>query len=550
VSTTSLFLMLFAQVFVNEKAKLVANDGQFGDHLGTSVALFQDRIFSGAPDNFPATGFVRSGSVYVFEPFGSTWQQVAQLIPSNGTSKGEFGQSVAFDGLRLIVGAPGATATTVPGSKGLAYVYSKSGSTWVEDAILDPADSVKRFGEAVDIEGDTLIVGAPFEGAGCAYIYTRAGFNWSKQAKLVASSAAPGDTFGSSVLLQGNEAYVGAPQADGTSADSGAVYVFTKSGSSWIQTQKLTASSGHGDDYFGWSLAVDGSTLVIGAIGVDTAPWLDHGGAYIFEWSGQQWQEKHFFVSKGYLEPQRFGHSVAVRSDKLLIGGPDELFTPGFVHIFSYVNSTPLQHVKATSKDGWFVPGVPSYQSGLGWSLSLDGSRVAAGALGATGLSAQTAGAVYVFDIQMQNPAPTIYCSAKQDSFGCVPNFFHSGAPSIAGAQAAQFYTVYCMDVPPKVMSMLFYSTSGPSNAPFAGGVLCLQQPIQATLPIKTLDLGFYPPCSGRFSYDFNSWIASGNDPQLIAGQSVWMQYWYRDPGGLPGTNIGLSDALFVVIGP
>jgi hypothetical protein len=554
MSVTCGLLLIIAQVCVAEQAKLTASDGQYWDLFGASVDMFQDRIVVGAENNRPPTIGTITGSAYVFELVGGSWQQMAQVAPSNAKPKGKFGRAVACDSLRLIVGAPEAS-TSIVGAKGLAYVYSKVGTGWIEEAILDPGEFALHFGAAVDIDGDTLLVGAPGHPSGSVYAYTRSGTTWNKQAKLQPSdnSATIDGWFGSSLLLRGDTAVVGAYRADGTAKTSGAVYIFVRTGTSWVESQKLIGSSGKTDDFFGISLALDSSVLVVGALGMGspTNPWLTmHGGAYLFEWSGQQWQEKQRFIPKSYIWNDQMGMSVALHGEALMLGAPSAIFTPGFIHISSYANSAATEHVKVSSKDGWPVPGIPGGGGGVGWSLALNGSRLISGAPFAHGVGTNNEGGVYVFTVQMQNPAPTFYCSGKQDSKGCIPHFYHAGIPSVSGALGGQAYKLHCRNVLPRVPSMLFYSINGAANQPFVGGFLCLQQPLRGTQMLMTRSGGNGFPCSGLYDYDFNEWIASGNDPQLTVSQNVWMQYWYRDPTGIPGVNIGLSDAIHVTICP
>src|SRR5687767_6975721 len=119
MSITTGLLLVLAQVCVTEQVTLSANDGQYGDEFGASVDMFQDRILVGAQYNRPPTIGSITGSAYVFELVGGTWQQVVQLTPSNPKPKGKYGAAVACDGSRLLVGAPAASPTSVLGSKGL-----------------------------------------------------------------------------------------------------------------------------------------------------------------------------------------------------------------------------------------------------------------------------------------------------------------------------------------------------------------------------------------------------------------------------------------------
>src|SRR5262249_19842522 len=138
------------------------------------------------------------------------------------------------------------------------------------------------FGTSVSLNVDTAIVGA--NGAtpgGAAYVYVRNGMTWPLQQKLVASDAATADNFGTSVSVDVDTAIVGANADDDKGTSSGSPYTFSRSGNTWTQQQKLLASDGVASDYFGVSVALKGTTAVVGAWGRDDAG-TDTGAAYVF----------------------------------------------------------------------------------------------------------------------------------------------------------------------------------------------------------------------------------------------------------------------------
>jgi catechol 2,3-dioxygenase-like lactoylglutathione lyase family enzyme len=140
--------------------------------------------------------------------------------------------------------------------------------------------------------------------------------------------------------------------------------------------------------------------------------------------------------------------------------------------------------------------------------------------------------------------AVTVYCTAKPNSLGCVPSIESSGTPSVS---AGSGFTVRTSNVLDRVFGLYFYSKSGPSNAPFQGGILCAQPPLTQTTP---QDSGGTLPCTGVLQIDFNAWAASGKDPALLTGQQVWIQTWSRDPGFAPPNNTSLSDAVTFTLCP
>ena len=137
------------------------------------------------------------------------------------------------------------------------------------------------------------------------------------------------------------------------------------------------------------------------------------------------------------------------------------------------------------------------------------------------------------------------YCTAKSASIGCLPAIAWSGAPS--ASSLAPFLITASAVINNKV-GILIYGKNGPSAAPFQGGTLCMNPPIVRT-PLQSSG-GTPPPnnCSGKLSFDFNAYVASGKDPGLVAGQQVNGQYWFRDPADPFGT--GLSNAIEFTIQP
>jgi hypothetical protein len=122
---------------------------------------------------------------------------------------------------------------------------------------------------------------------------------------------------------------------------------------------------------------------------------------------------------------------------------------------------------------------------------------------------------------------PQTYCSPKANSLGCLPRVHFAGTPS---ASAGSGFALTCTEAINNKNGLLFYSTHGAASAPFQGGVLCVKAPIKRTTLMNSH--GNPPPadCSGSFAFDFNAFIATGQDPALVASQPVWCQFWSRDP--------------------
>ena len=280
-----------------ETAKLTASDGVVGDWFGQSVAVDGDTVVVGASEDDG------SGSAYVFtKAADSVWTdatQTAKLTASDGDNFDEFGKSVAVDGDTVVAGAPNNDGY------GSAYVFIKPAAGWgdaTQTAKLTPgatddgaAGLAGTFGAAVAVDGDTVVVGASaYSGSqGRAYVFTKPSGGWedAERTAELATSDAEKNQFGWSVAVDGNTVVVGAHTDDASDSvnDSGSVYVFTKATDSvWAdatETVKLTATDGASGDQFGWSIAAGGGTVVVGAHW-DDDKGADSGSAYVYGVSG------------------------------------------------------------------------------------------------------------------------------------------------------------------------------------------------------------------------------------------------------------------------
>jgi hypothetical protein len=302
--------------------------------------------------------------------------QQAYLKASNtGTINDQFGFSVAVSGNTVAAGAPTeqSSATGINGKQddnsadnaGAVYVFVQDGSDWSQQAYLKASntDAYDLFGFGVAISGDTLAVGAPGEAslatginndqndnsaneAGAVYIFVRNGSSWSQQAYIKASNTGAGDKFGLRVALSGDTLLVGAQfedsnatgvngdQSDNSAEDSGAVYVFTRNGTTWSQQAYLKASNTNEGDVFGRSVDISGETIVIGSAESSNATGVNGdqsnndadyaGAAYVFTRSGNAWSQQAYLKASNTDRRDLFGHDVAISGDTVAVGAPLE----------------------------------------------------------------------------------------------------------------------------------------------------------------------------------------------------------------------------------
>jgi uncharacterized repeat protein (TIGR01451 family) len=235
---------------------------------------------------------------------------------------------------------------------GSAYVFVRSGSNWAEQAKLTASDAAAgdNFGISVAISGDTAVVGAFGDNtdagdlSGSAYVFVRPGSNWAEQAKLTASDAAASDSFGYSVAIDGDTAVVGAPNDSDAGYKSGSAYAFARSGSSWTEQAKLTAPDAAEFDEFGTSVAVSDDTAVVGAFG-DSDAGNSSGSAYVFVRSGSSWTEQAKLTASDAAANDQFGFSVAISGDTAVAGAPNDneaAFAAGAAYVLVNVTEADL----------------------------------------------------------------------------------------------------------------------------------------------------------------------------------------------------------------
>ncbi len=453
---------------------------------------------------------------------GSLVAAIGYFKASNAETQDQFGAAVALsgDGNTLAVSARGESSSASGGQSdnsesgsGAVYVFTRSGGTWSQQAFLKAsnAGSGDEFGSALSLsdDGNTLAVGAYGEAsgaggdqgddsagwAGAAYVFTRSGNTWSQRAYLKASNIGSGDEFGSALSLSddGNTLVVGAWREDsaatgvdgnqvddcGTTSpvncasDSGAVYVFARSGGTWSQQAYVKASNADSNDFFGRALALnaDGNTLVVGARGESSSAGGNQadnsasasGAAYVFTRSGTSWSQEAYLKASNVGYRDYFGDAVTLSDDgnTLVVGAWGERsnavgvdgdqtndFAPlsGAAYVFTRSGGAWNQqaYLKASNTD---LSGYDYFGQSL--SLSSDGTTLAVGAYledsNATGLdgdqaddSATESGAVYLFTHSAGGWNQQAYLKAgntgASDSFGWSLSLSGDGQTLAVGA--------------------------------------------------------------------------------------------------------------------
>jgi uncharacterized repeat protein (TIGR01451 family) len=355
----------------SQQAYLKPINTQEGERFGHSVGISGDSIVVGAfwdgqlkqgvnpdPTLVLPNGAPFSGAAYTYIRVGTNWFPEAYIKASN-TKKtlgfgDNFGNSVAISGDIMAVGAPYESSNAVgidgdqkntQGYGGAVYLFGRTAGVWVQQAyVKGPVLKGQEFGWSVAASGSTVVVGAPYENSGssgtagdeantsapqsgAAYVYASSGGVWGLQAYLKASNTDAQDQFGTAVSVSGDTVAVGAiwedsnatgingDQTDNSLSNSGAAYVFVRSGSLWSQQAYIKASDPTANSQFGAPLGLDGDTLVVGS------PYHYSGEGYVFTRSGTAWSQLALlFPSNG---ASFFSTSVGVSGTTIVAGGFD-----------------------------------------------------------------------------------------------------------------------------------------------------------------------------------------------------------------------------------
>ena len=526
-----------------EEAKLVPLDGIAGQEFGDAVAVDGDTLVVGAIRDDDAGTW--AGAAYVFVRAAGVWSEQAKLVPADLSSGDFFGDAVALHGETLVVGAPGQDSTAQ--NAGAAYAYVRQGTTWTQQAKLVASGSAAQaFGAAAAIDGDTLVVGAknedaPKKNSGAAYVFTRGGTIWSEQAVLLASDADEDDFFGWSVAVDGDAAIVGAYM---DVFETGKAYTYARSGTTWTEEAVLVASDAEIGAHFGGAVAIDGATAVVGAYFASPSGVIQAGSAYVFTRQGTAWTEQAQLVATDGATTDRFGNAVALEGDTILVGAFQDdhpgRIDAGSAYVFARGGTTWTELHKLVVDDG---------QTGdrFGNSVDLSGTAMAFGAPLDDEAAGLDSGSAYVF----RQVAFEGYCTSGTSTSGCNAALSASGT---ASASATSGFVLMAADVEGDRNGVFFFGTNGRQANPWGNGtsLQCVVPPVKRGGPLLGTGASG-PQCEGAFSQDLNAlWCQScpkpGHNPGT--GAVVQAQLLYRDPFSTSNKTTSLSDAIEFVVAP
>ncbi len=317
-------------------AELTASDGADGDFFGFAVGISGNTVVVGAPDHAVGGSF-QQGAVYIFVRPSTGWSdmtETAELTVSDGQVGDRLGYSLAIQGNTVVSGAANASPNGST-DEGAAYIFVEPNTGWATtsqfNAELAASDGslYDQFGWSTAMYGDTVVIGAygTNGGSGSAYVFVKPASGWSnatQTAELTGTDAAPYYFFGWSVAISGNTICVGATQQD-LSTETGKAYVYREPSRGWTnmtQTAELTPSDGTAGEEFGVSVSILNSTVAVGALnGTATG-----GAAYVFLESSTGWRNENQsakLTAANGSASNKFGQSVLIAGQELIVGAPN-----------------------------------------------------------------------------------------------------------------------------------------------------------------------------------------------------------------------------------
>lgn len=405
----------------------------FMDPAGSVLGSFgREVLIQGDNMLITANGANNQGAVFALRRIGGVWTP-KQKFTGSTTAQGDFfGMTAALDGNQAVVGAT--QDDDLGFNSGSVFLYEYNGTNWVETAqIFAPdGDSSDKFGSAVALSGDLLVVGASADelglinNVGSIYVFRKVAGVWGFEQKVLGSSAAAGAEFGWDVQTDGTTILASALGESNGLNTTGAVYAFSFDGLNWNEDQRFFPSVGGDGDWFGWSMNLEGERVAIGA------PQHTGGGAvYVFERQGGAWTELDKVVSASTVSGDALGWSVDLQWPVLVAGAPGAVGIPtspagasdGAVYKFNFTGAewVDVQHWVSGDVN---VTSFPPPQMGM--SVALDGKTVISGAPFANTTAASNAGRVYRFDskaIGFQILTPTVIAgqNAQLGIWGGIP---------------------------------------------------------------------------------------------------------------------------------
>ncbi|WP_411955639.1 beta strand repeat-containing protein, partial [Cysteiniphilum sp. SYW-8] len=405
-STINLSAVADAPVFVNkditvsELNTFIASDAAVADLFGSSVAMSGNVVAIGA--EFEDSGALNTnGAVYVYRFDGSNWVET-KLLASDATSNAQFGARVALDGDMLFV-----SAKRDNGNRGAVYIFKYDGSNWVETQKIVPVDiaASDEFGISLAQSGNTLVVGSSGDddngsSSGSAYVYRYDGQTWTLEQKLNASDGAANNRFGSSVAISDNAIAISASVG---LTKTGLVYVyrFNDTTDMWDEEQKISVGDVTQTSNINYNIAMDKDVIVLGSGDASIAASAGAGAVYIYRFNGVSWAQEVMLTAQTLVANGNFGFSVAIEGETVIASHRNN---PTEALVYRYLEGSWLLLESFKGSDTLDNDGF----GGSYGTIVIDNGRVLVGnsAKDVSGLS--SAGKAYLFDLPANSNLGTL----------------------------------------------------------------------------------------------------------------------------------------------
>ena len=378
--------------------KLTADDAGSNHRFGRSVAISGNTALVGAAGGEVIGSIYSSGSAYLFDI--TTGSQIAKLQASDAAGFDDFGKSVAISGNTALVGAEGDGDKGV--NSGSAYLFNTTTGSQIAKLTASDAAAGDSFGRSVAISGNTALIAGGRGNGGNLSSYLFDITTGSQIAKLTADDAsAARDNFGGSVAISGNTALIGAAGDDHAGYRSGSAYLFNITTGS--QIAKLTADDAAEYDQFGGSVAISGNTALVAAAGDDRAGSNSgSGSAYLFDiTTGSQIAK---LTLSDPVEHERFGRSVAISGNTALVGSfltHTEDSDSGSAYLFDITTGSQIAKLTASDVE-------PNHA--FGWSVAISGNTALVGSQYDDDAGGFRSGSVYLFKTTIPEPTALVLC--------------------------------------------------------------------------------------------------------------------------------------------
>lgn len=362
------------------------------DAFGGKVALSDSYALVGSP------GIDGMGAVLVFDRTRINGEPSAMIRDFQGIEGDQFGDALATDGDVVLVGAPYHEVNGILAGGAFVFRFDEEQDLWIQDDALEatPGNDLDYFGAALAIEGNIAVVGAPGDdgnglNAGAAYVFVRSDLGWSLTDRITAPDGASADHFGSSVAISGSTILIGSPGGFGSAPRTGVAYLFSDADGRFMLEKTLSPEVVDPDQEFGMAVALEANIAIIGAPGLGNH-LATGGAAYVFDTTNDDGTALEILTAGPEQASQGFGASIQISGTLAAIGAhrsTSKRMSPGSSYVYSNVGTGWSLQARFSSHDR-------TRADGFGASLGLREDQLLIGAPGDS-QSGPNAGSVYSF---------------------------------------------------------------------------------------------------------------------------------------------------------